>query len=139
MIFCTLCITVSSPYDKGLDKESVAIEESGFDSGGVAMQGVKPELLHSSLDLRHLRFLTFRLQRFLLDWRAVRDLLLALLLNIKTFRYMCICIQLQDAFIMYYAHSGGFSPLENGLFDTTAYTARCMYYVLCTQWQIQST
>ena len=61
LIFCTLCITVSSPYDKGLHKESVTIEESGFDSGGVAMQGVKPELLHSSLDLRHLRFLTFRL------------------------------------------------------------------------------
>ena len=59
--FLYSCITVSSPYDKGLHKESVTIEESGFDSGGVAMQGVKPELLHSSLDLRHLRFLTFRL------------------------------------------------------------------------------
>ena len=46
---------------------------------------------------------------------------------------------LQDACTMYYAHSGGFSPLENGLFNTTAYTARCMYYVLCTQWRIQST
>ena len=50
---------VSLPYDKGLDKESVTREESGFDSGGVAMQGFKPELLHSSLHLSHLRFLTF--------------------------------------------------------------------------------
>ena len=46
---------------------------------------------------------------------------------------------LQDACTMYYVHSGGFSPLENGLFNTTAYTTRCMYYVLCTQWRIQST
>ena len=75
---------------------------------------------------------------------------------------------LQDACTMYYAHSGGFSPLENGLFNTTAYnynmhvlctvytvadsghlrvdsstpqhtTTTCMYYVLCTQWRIQST
>ena len=36
---------------------------------------------------------------------------------------------LQDACTMYYAHSGGFSPLENGLFNSTAYTARCMYYM----------
>ena len=46
---------------------------------------------------------------------------------------------LQDACTTYYAHSGGFSPLENGLFNTTAYTTRCMYYILCTQWRIQST